>query len=103
MKEQEEPTGGTAAQYLEHRPTGASLAAIVLAVLCFGAVMLLHAVRGEILGQRALWIVLTIWLLRTTWIGALEASPSDLVYEAGHCEEMEPRRDHTSDWANRGG
>ena len=48
MKEQEEPTGGTAAQYLEHRPTGASLAAIVLAVLCFGAVMLLHAVRGEI-------------------------------------------------------
>jgi hypothetical protein len=32
----------------EHRPTGASLIAILLAFLCFGAVMLLHAVRGEI-------------------------------------------------------
>jgi hypothetical protein len=31
-----------------HRPTGASLAAIILAALCFGAVMLLHIVRGEI-------------------------------------------------------
>jgi Protein of unknown function (DUF998)/Anaerobic c4-dicarboxylate membrane transporter len=32
----------------EHRPTGASLIAILLAFMCFGAVMLLHAVRGEI-------------------------------------------------------
>jgi drug/metabolite transporter (DMT)-like permease len=32
----------------EHRPTGASLIAILLVFLCFGAVMLLHAVRGEI-------------------------------------------------------
>ena len=31
-----------------HRPTGASLAAIILAALCLGAVMLLHIVRGEI-------------------------------------------------------
>jgi hypothetical membrane protein len=31
-----------------HRPTGASLAAIILAALCFGAVMLSHIVRGEI-------------------------------------------------------
>lgn len=31
-----------------HRPTGASLAAIILAAMCFGAVMLLHIVRGEI-------------------------------------------------------
>ena len=42
------PAGKTATQYLDHRPTGASLAAIVLAVLCFGAVMLLHVARGEI-------------------------------------------------------
>jgi len=33
---------------LDHRPTGASLAAIILALLCFGAVMLLHVLRGEI-------------------------------------------------------
>ncbi|MGH2736324.1 MAG: DUF998 domain-containing protein, partial [Actinomycetota bacterium] len=32
----------------EHRATGASLVAIILALLCFGAVMLLHVVRGEI-------------------------------------------------------
>lgn len=31
-----------------HRPTGASLVAVGLALLCFGAVMLLHGVRGEI-------------------------------------------------------
>jgi hypothetical protein len=33
---------------LEGRATGASLVAIVLAIVCFGAVMLLHVVRGEI-------------------------------------------------------
>jgi hypothetical protein len=34
--------------YPEHRPTGASLISIVLALLCFGGVMLLHVVRGDI-------------------------------------------------------
>jgi hypothetical protein len=32
----------------KYRATGASLAAILLALLCFGAVMVLHAVRGDI-------------------------------------------------------
>jgi Protein of unknown function (DUF998) len=40
--------GGIAEQPTPYRPTGASLAAILLALLCFGAVMLLHALRGEI-------------------------------------------------------
>jgi hypothetical protein len=40
------PAGANRA--LRHRPTGASLAAIILAGLCFGAIMLLHIVRGEI-------------------------------------------------------
>ena len=31
-----------------YRPTGASLAALILATLCFGAVMLLHLARGDI-------------------------------------------------------
>ena len=31
-----------------HRATGASLAAIILALLCFSAVMLLHVARGDI-------------------------------------------------------
>ena len=31
-----------------HRATGASLIAIILALVCFGAVMLLHALRGDI-------------------------------------------------------
>ena len=31
-----------------HRATGASLAAIILALLCFSGVMLLHVVRGDI-------------------------------------------------------
>ena len=31
-----------------HRATGASLIAIILALVCFGAVMLLHVVRGDI-------------------------------------------------------
>jgi hypothetical protein len=31
-----------------HRATGASLIAIVLALVCFGAVMLLHIVRGDV-------------------------------------------------------
>jgi Protein of unknown function (DUF998) len=39
---------GAAIQPPEYRPTGASLAAILLALLCFGAVMLLHAIRGDI-------------------------------------------------------
>ena len=40
--------GVVAGQPTPYRPTGASLAAILLALLCFGAVMLLHALRGEI-------------------------------------------------------
>jgi hypothetical protein len=32
----------------KYRATGASLAAILLALLCFGAVMVLHVVRGDI-------------------------------------------------------
>jgi hypothetical protein len=32
----------------EHRPTGASLAAIILALVCFGSIIVLHIVRGEI-------------------------------------------------------
>jgi hypothetical protein len=32
----------------EHRATGASLIAIILALICFGAVMLLHVLRGDI-------------------------------------------------------
>lgn len=31
-----------------HKPTGASLAAILLALLCFSGMMLLHVVRGDI-------------------------------------------------------
>jgi anaerobic C4-dicarboxylate transporter len=37
-----------AAALREHRATGASLVAILLAILCFGAVMLLHIVRGDV-------------------------------------------------------
>ena len=48
MNDQQESPGVATAQYPQHRPTGASLAALALAVLCFGAVMLLHVVRGEI-------------------------------------------------------
>jgi Mn2+/Fe2+ NRAMP family transporter len=37
-----------AARPTEYRATGASLIAIILALLCFGAVMLMHGIRGEI-------------------------------------------------------
>jgi Protein of unknown function (DUF998) len=44
----DERTGAAVTPASEYRPTGASLAVILLALLCFGAVMLLHVARGEI-------------------------------------------------------
>jgi hypothetical protein len=41
-------TGGATIDSGEYRATGASLAAILLALLCFSAVMLLHVVRGDV-------------------------------------------------------
>jgi hypothetical protein len=48
MSHSDERIGEANLSSVEHRPTGASLAAIILALLCFGSVMLLHIVRGEI-------------------------------------------------------
>jgi di/tricarboxylate transporter len=39
---------GSSAPRPEYNATGASLAAIILALACFGAVMLLHVLRGDI-------------------------------------------------------
>ena len=47
MKRRVPPAAGVV-ERPAHRATGASLIALVLVLLCFGAVMLLHALRGEI-------------------------------------------------------
>lgn len=46
-------------------PVGKALA--VVAVVLVGISTLLHETRWTGLGQRALWLVLIIWLVRTTW------------------------------------
>jgi len=43
-----EDVDGGAAPPVEYRATGASLVAVLLAIACFGAVMLLHIMRGDI-------------------------------------------------------
>jgi hypothetical protein len=43
-----DPSSGVATEPRKYRATGASLAAILLALMCFGAVMLLHFMRGDI-------------------------------------------------------
>lgn len=47
VKRRVPPAGGVVERPV-HRATGASLIALVLVLMCFGAVMLLHVLRGEI-------------------------------------------------------
>lgn len=46
-------------------PVGKGLAGV--AVILVGISSMLHETRWTGLGQRALWLVLIVWLLRTTW------------------------------------
>lgn len=48
MSVPEDRTDAVDAQPREHRATGASLIALILALVAFGAVMLLHVLRGDI-------------------------------------------------------
>lgn len=48
MSIRDEHAAGRVVPAGQHRATGASLVAILLATLCFGAVMLLHIVRGDL-------------------------------------------------------
>ncbi|MGH2792362.1 MAG: DUF998 domain-containing protein [Actinomycetota bacterium] len=48
MKRTTAPPAGGAVERPAHRATGASLIALILVLMCFGAVMLLHVLRGEI-------------------------------------------------------
>ena len=48
MKRTNAPPAGGPAERPVHRATGASLIALALVLMCFGAVMLLHVLRGEI-------------------------------------------------------
>ena len=48
MKSTAAPPAGGAVDRPAHRATGASLIALILVLMCFGAVMFLHVLRGEI-------------------------------------------------------
>ncbi|MGH2777956.1 MAG: DUF998 domain-containing protein [Actinomycetota bacterium] len=48
MKRTTAPPACEAVERPAHRATGASLIALILVLMCFGAVMLLHVLRGEI-------------------------------------------------------
>ena len=81
--------------------TGAALALIAFVLAALSP--LIHHSRWTGFGQRALWIVVTVWLLRTAWIGVPQSSPSDASSGTDHGEEMAARGGHTSDWAGSGG
>jgi hypothetical membrane protein len=80
---------------------GLTLAGIAFALAALSP--LLHHTRWTGLGQRALWIVLIAWLLRTAWIDAPASPTAVLVPRHGTGNSIGSRPRRTSESSERGG